>query len=288
MEVQLRAEAKAAAAATQGAELERADLQVGGHADSFKADKEEHLLKAYSEEEWQIYKNMQDDRISEVVPGLFGVVEEEGKQWLSMENLCFDMRKPVMMDIKIGRRTFRDSEHDNQRPRMDLLEKMLKISATEATQEERRIGITKQRYMTFRDDVSSSSTLSFRVEGIKKLKGDKLDVNFKAVREPNDVSRCVQFFLDGDEGLCRRFLAKMGELRQVLEQSQMFSQHEFIGSSLLFVYDQSMPSQMHLRMIDFAKTNKLPGLGCAFDRNDYIVGLDNLTRLWQLQLKDCL
>jgi len=72
--------------------------------------------------------------------------------------------------------------------RMDLLKKMIKVDPNEPTAEERANGITKLRYMRFREALSSTCNLGFRVEAIK-LADQEPQNDFKTVKERDEVRR---------------------------------------------------------------------------------------------------
>ena len=57
---------------------------------------------------------------------------------------------------------------NGRRVLQDLYQKMISIDPEAPTEEERQqSAIIKPRYMKFRDDMSSTSSLGFRIEGIK-------------------------------------------------------------------------------------------------------------------------
>ena len=77
------------------------------------------------------------------------------------------------MDCKIGIRTYLEEElakaREKPKLRKDMYEKMVAVDPNAPTEEEHRLkGVTKPRYMVWRETISSTATLGFRIEGIKK------------------------------------------------------------------------------------------------------------------------
>jgi len=73
---------------------------------------------------------------------------------VTLRDMTAGMARPCVMDIKIGKRTFLESEVKKQELRVNLAKKMVDIDPTALTEEEQRTGITKLRYMQFREQRS--------------------------------------------------------------------------------------------------------------------------------------
>lgn len=68
-----------------------------------------------------------------------------------------------------------------------MYEKMVQVDPSAPTAEERRVqGVTKPRYMVWRETISSTATLGFRVEGIKRAQGGSTK-DFKTTRTLEQV-----------------------------------------------------------------------------------------------------
>jgi len=139
-----------------------------------------------------------------------------------MTDLLRDFDDPAVMDIKMGIRyvgqtqlkeclnvppmieplscrTYLEEELLKARVqkalRKDMYEKMTEIDPNEPTEEEHaQQAITKPRYMQWRESVSSSSTLGFRIEGIKTTSGKALK-DFKTTKAPKDVSAALRLYI---------------------------------------------------------------------------------------------
>lgn len=78
--------------------------------------------------------------------------------------------------------------------RKDMYEKMIQVDPNAPTVEERQSkGVTKPRYMVWRETISSTATLGFRVEGMKTADGGSCK-DFKTTRTRDQV-----ILIDEDE-----------------------------------------------------------------------------------------
>ncbi|XP_005414083.1 PREDICTED: inositol-trisphosphate 3-kinase C [Chinchilla lanigera] len=267
-------------------------VQLSGHAGNFQAGANGRILKRFCQCEQRSLEQLMGDPLRPFVPTYYGMVQQDDQAFNQMEDLLADFEGPSIMDCKMGSRTYLEEElvkaRERPRPRKDMYEKMVAVDPGAPTPEEHAQGaVTKPRYMQWRETMSSTSTLGFRIEGVKKADGT-CNTNFKKTQALEQVTKVLEDFVDGDHGILRKYVARLEELRGALEDSPFFRTHEVVGSSLLFVHDHTGLAKVW--MIDFGKTVPLPDHHTLTHRlpwaegnreDGYLWGLDNLIRLLQ-------
>lgn len=155
----------------------------------------------------------------------------------------------------MGTRTFLESEVKKTIARADLYQKMIAIDVNAPTPEEHEVkAVTKLRYMQFREQQSSTSSLGFRIEAMK-CRGSPPVKDLKTVKSNDEVLRTLDMFLGGRDAVRQRLVKRLCEMRSRIEQSEYFKRHEVVGSSVFMIYDDN---KVGAWLIDFAKTNALP------------------------------
>ncbi|CAL8362024.1 unnamed protein product [Merluccius merluccius] len=262
-------------------------VQLAGHAGNFQAGEYGRLLKRYCECEHQCLQKLMGDILQPYVPGYHGVVQRDEQDYNVMDDLLADFNSPSIMDCKMGSRTYLEEELSKarERPRLrkDMYDKMVAVDPEAPTEQEKvQQGVLKPRYMQWRETLSSTATLGFRIEGLKKADGT-CNTNFKKTKCREQVKQTLVDFVDGNIQILELYLQRLEELRSVLEKSEFFRTHEVVGSSLLFVHDAT--GQARVWMIDFGKTVPLPSPLTLDHRtpwqegnreDGYLWGLDNL------------
>lgn len=172
---------------TNGSSHCRQWVQCSGHEGVFSpSDKGGTILKKVSskDESFEVgsYIEMSnDEHARSLIPKFYSKVIIDDEEFIEMEDLLCKFQafskdlqvciEPCVMDIKMGTRTFLEKEVSSPTVRSDLYDKMVKIDPNAATKEEHEVkSVTKLRYMTFRESLSSSSQLGFRIEGVKVTK----------------------------------------------------------------------------------------------------------------------
>ncbi|XP_028997954.1 inositol-trisphosphate 3-kinase B [Betta splendens] len=262
-------------------------IQLAGHAGSFKAGANGRILKKHCECEQRCLSLLMTDVLQPYVPGYHGDVEKDGQKYNQMEDLLAEFDCPCVMDCKMGVRTYLEEELTKARkkpsPRPDMYQKMIEVDPSAPTLEENdQKAVTKPRYMQWRETISSTATLGFRIEGVKKEDGT-VNRDFKKTKTREQVTAAFGDFVKGNKDVLNCYLSRLKEIRGTLELSPFFKTHEVIGSSLLFVHDSK--GRAKVWMIDFGKTTPLPAgeelthraSWLEGNREDgYLFGLDSL------------
>ncbi|KOB78446.1 Inositol-trisphosphate 3-kinase B [Operophtera brumata] len=256
-------------------------IQLAGHQGNFKAGPDQGtILKKLCPQEQKCFQFLMKDILRPFVPEYKGQVTcDDGELYLQLQDLLSDFDSPCVMDCKIGVRTYLEEElakaKEKTKLRKDMYEKMIQIDPKAPTEEEHRSkGVTKPRYMIWRETISSTSTLGFRVDGVKKADGTS-SKDFKTTKTRDQIAEAFKDFTSN----CPN-------------KSHFFRTHELIGSSLLFVHDKRKAS---IWMIDFAKTVPVPE-NVNIDHNStwkvgnhedgYLIGLDNIASIFESLIKD--
>ncbi|CAG4997002.1 unnamed protein product [Parnassius apollo] len=273
-------------------------IQLAGHQGNFKAGPDQGtILKKLCPQEERCFQLLMKDILRPFVPEYKGQVTcEDGELYLQLQDLLSDFDSPCVMDCKIGVRTYLEEElakaKEKTKLRKDMYEKMIQVDPKAPTEEEHRSkGVTKPRYMIWRETISSTSTLGFRIDGVKKADGTS-SKDFKTTKTIEQILEAFQDFTSSFPNTVPRYLERLKNIRATLIESHFFRTHELIGSSLLFVHDKRKAS---IWMIDFAKTVPVPE-NVTIDHNSawkvgnhedgYLIGIDNLISIFESLTKD--
>ena len=125
------------------------------------------------ETEHNCFNSLQNDVLKDYIPKINSksLKSENGIYNTEMQDLLYGFNNPFIMDVKVGVRTFLETEYLKEselKPRKDLYLRMIEVSPDEPTELEHSTkSITKMRYMQWREKSTCSSTLGFRIEAIK-------------------------------------------------------------------------------------------------------------------------
>nr|XP_016923982.1 inositol-trisphosphate 3-kinase A isoform X2 [Drosophila suzukii]XP_016923983.1 inositol-trisphosphate 3-kinase A isoform X2 [Drosophila suzukii] len=263
-------------------------VQLAGHQGNFKAGPEPGtVLKKLCPKEEECFQILMQDLLRPYVPVYKGqVTSEDGELYLQLQDLLSDYVQPCVMDCKVGVRTYLEEElskaKEKPKLRKDMYDKMIQIDSHAPTAEEHAAkAVTKPRYMVWRETISSTATLGFRIEGIKKSDGTS-SKDFKTTKSREQIKLAFVEFLSGHPHILPRYIQRLRAIRATLAVSEFFQTHEVIGSSLLFVHDQTHAS---IWLIDFAKTVELPpqlridhysAWKVGNHEDGYLIGINNL------------
>lgn len=262
-------------------------FQLSGHPDGFAPAGPGTVWKRKTggaeNTERIVYETLsKEEALRDCIPRYYREVEYKGDTFIELQDLLFGFNDPHVMDIKMGTRTFLESEVSKITARPDLYQKMIAVDPDAPTQlEHEQRAVTKLRYMQFREQQSSTCSHGFRIEAMK-LPGAPPITDLKKVKSHSEVLDTIRQFLDRREDTRQKILARLRNLRTKIEESEYFKTHEVIGSSIFMIYDNE---KVGVWLIDFAKTREVPdGRKLTHRRpwekgnheEGFLFGLDNL------------
>lgn len=235
-------------------------FQLSGHPDSLSPAGPGTVWKKRAnrndETERTVYEELsRTPRLASIIPKYYREVNFQGEKYIELQDLLQGFQDPYVIDIKMGVRTFLESEVENTKARSDLYQKMIVIDPDAPTEEEHlRKAVTKLRYMQFRERQSSSSHFGFRIEAMK-CRGSPPVTELKKVKSAKEIQHTLRIFLGGRDSVKQRLINRLCNIRSIMDESEFFKTREIIGSSLFIIYDDHKEG---VWLIDFAKTNKVP------------------------------
>ncbi|KAF5272202.1 hypothetical protein FQA39_LY01284 [Lamprigera yunnana] len=235
-------------------------FQLSGHPDSLAPAGPGTVWKKRSgspeDTEKLVYEQLsQDLLLQDIIPKYYRQVDYQGEKFIELQDLLHEFRDPHVIDVKMGTRTFLESEVQKTKARNDLYQKMVAIDPSAPTGEEHEIkAVTKLRYMQFREQQSSSCSYGFRIEAMKR-RGSPPITDLKTKKTKDEVMDTLSTFLGNHQVVKQKLIKRLCEIRSRIEQSEYFKTHEVIGSSLFIIYDDH---KVGAWLIDFAKTNLVP------------------------------
>ncbi|XP_012272374.1 inositol-trisphosphate 3-kinase homolog [Orussus abietinus] len=262
-------------------------FQLSGHPDGFAPAGPGTVWKRRSggseNTERLVYETLsKDETMRDYIPRYYREVEYKGDTFIELQDLLFGFSDPHVMDIKMGTRTFLESEVSKTTARPDLYQKMVAVDPNAPTAQEReQKAVTKLRYMQFREQQSSTCSQGFRIEAMK-LPGAPPITDLKRVKSHEEVLATMALFLGDKEDIRLKLLERLKDLRTKIEESRYFQTHEVIGSSIFMIYDNN---KVGVWLIDFAKTYEVPENQKLTHRRPweqgnheegFLLGLDNL------------
>ncbi|XP_060597292.1 inositol-trisphosphate 3-kinase homolog isoform X3 [Ruditapes philippinarum] len=272
-------------------------IQLAGHPGGFApAGPNTIWKKRYTKDnnETQAYEALMEDTAHSIVPLFYREVEYNSEYFIEIEDLLQHFTDPSIMDVKMGIRTFLESEVSNTALRKDLYDKMVALDPAAPTDEERQSqSITKLRYMQFRENESSTAEFGFRIEALR-MSGETPSTNLKRVKSKEQIHGILSKFVNNSRVVQQDLVRRLKEVKQHIEDSPFFMSHELIGCSVLVMHDKY--DKCGVWVIDFSKTNPIQD-GCEISHrlpwqignheDGFLFGLDNLMQFFSdIEIKE--
>jgi len=267
--------------------------QIAGHQGSFKESGDPRwILKASSAlEHAALCRATEDPELEGAVVGFAETTTKDDKEYLILENVLYGHRNPNIMDVKMGQRTYNALfATDLDVPRADLLRKMADMDPSAPTPEEKKSGVTKRRYMRYRESVSTTATHGFRIDAIELHADGKAAFDrYSASKTVDSVRRNFRRVCRDDMRIREAIVEQLRTIEAKLRRSTFFAEHEVVGSSILHVVGSE--GTVACKLLDFGKTvpakqrlthdvdvTLVPNTS---QEEGYLIGLQALISVWE-------
>lgn len=189
------------------------------------------------------------------IPKLIGTCLYNNKEYVIIENLKYNFKNPIEIDIKIGNKT--------------VSKKILKIK----NKKMKSLKLLKHKLLD--KHLSTSNKFFFRVEGMNSDKKYK-----KMTLKKMKPHKSLNIYLKNDNNnLALKSIIRKLENFYKLILSKKFDNYIIIGSSLLIIYDQYNPKKTNVKIIDFNNSynNNIKQNNSKY-MNNYRIGVQNVIK----------
>jgi len=221
----------------------------GGHFGTIKSVKKKYCAKVaenMQDRELQFYiKNCGDQKrkICNFIPKYDGICVDNKLNYIVLEDLTKGMSNPWVMDVKIGKKTASYSRLIGKKKKLSSLKKLRYLS--------------KKYRHNVKDFITTSNKYGFRGISIpsKKIQGKLRRIKIGMLHPQKMLS--IYFEKDKQNIALKNIIKKFIKLNKFV-QSDDFDDYSLLGSSILFVYDntKSKADNVNLAIIDFYRSRQ--------------------------------
>jgi len=248
-------------------------------ADNSKLIKTSNLLEMSA---YQFISKMPE--FDEIVPKVFNIVQiGHDKSKITMENLLYDVKDPIILDIKVGAWYHNEMDETYSTKYAEIPQELLKKTPESLTPLEKSENrMTKARKMAWRSTQSSIKLMNMAITGFKNEIVSKEFDSKMYTMDQEDFSKFFKQFFSEIQGSITHILEKLENIRKTLERSNFLEVKTPLHSSIFIVIDKECPDNAKVKYIDFGRTydhGKIPKNVSIEQKNAILQAIDNIGTL---------
>ena len=227
------------------------------------------------------WKVESDTRIRNYVSkchGLAPLQDDSANRSMVLENTLYNFYENgepqfyclASADVKLGTRSY---EHDASTVGdVKYWSKMLEYGTSWCSTTNNNIFPSKVDFMRWRDESTTTKAYGFRITYMQHPTRSNDEKKGHYMYDPVEIQQsgayflvCLRSFLQvgsaisAENDILHQLLKQLETLKNVLENSALFSRHNVIGSSLHIGYDYFAKKKLFVKWIDFSHAKKLVG-----------------------------